>query len=125
MMRSTRFFARSCVGTRRSASGSTFGARDFMRNQQAYRTPEFRGLTNLRLASDYAHRNVRNVSCSVAVGQGRQGKERHMTHSSIDRAPGPRGLPWFGSVFPAWRDPLALFLESRDRYGDVVRFRFG
>ena len=40
-------------------------------------------------------------------------------------APGPRGLPWFGSVFPAWRDPLTLFMESRARYGDVVRFRFG
>lgn len=47
------------------------------------------------------------------------------TKAAIARAPGPRGLPWFGSVFPAWRDPLALFLESRDRYGDVVRFKFG
>jgi cytochrome P450 len=45
--------------------------------------------------------------------------------ASSTRAPGPRGLPWFGSVFPAWSDPLALFLGSRDRYGDVVRFRFG
>jgi cytochrome P450 len=41
------------------------------------------------------------------------------------RAPGPKGLPWLGSVLPAWRDPLALFLESRARYGDVVRFKFG
>lgn len=41
------------------------------------------------------------------------------------RAPGPRGLPWFGSVFAAWRDPLALFMESRARYGDVVHFKFG
>ena len=41
------------------------------------------------------------------------------------KAPGPQGLPWFGSVFPAWRDPLTLFLESRERYGDVVRFKFG
>ncbi len=48
-----------------------------------------------------------------------------MTHATIARAPGPRGLPWFGSVFEAWRDPLSLFLESRDRHGDVVRFRFG
>lgn len=40
-------------------------------------------------------------------------------------APGPKGLPWLGSVLPAWRDPLALFLESRARYGDVVRFKFG
>lgn len=41
------------------------------------------------------------------------------------RAPGPRGVPWFGSVFSAWRDPLGLFMESRERFGDVVRFRFG
>lgn len=41
------------------------------------------------------------------------------------RAPGPRGLPWFGSVFPAWRDPLGLFLRARADYGDVVRFKFG
>ena len=41
------------------------------------------------------------------------------------RAPGPRGLPFLGSVLPAWRDPLTLFLESRARYGDVVRFKFG
>jgi cytochrome P450 len=47
-----------------------------------------------------------------------------MTDVSM-RAPGPKGLPWLGSVFPAWRDPLGLFLESRARYGDVVRFKFG
>ena len=47
------------------------------------------------------------------------------TKAAILRAPGPRGLPWFGSVFPAWRDPLTLFREARDRYGDVVRFKFG
>jgi cytochrome P450 len=48
-----------------------------------------------------------------------------MSDQQTTRAPGPKGLPWFGSVFPAWRDPLALFLESRQRYGDVVRFKFG
>ena len=48
-----------------------------------------------------------------------------MTDISKTRAPGPKGLPWFGSVFPAWRDPLGLFLQSRARYGDVVRFKFG
>src|SRR5262245_41514178 len=41
------------------------------------------------------------------------------------RAPGPRGLPFFGSAVPAWRDPPRFFLESRARYGDVVRFKFG
>jgi len=41
------------------------------------------------------------------------------------RAPGPKGIPFLGSVFPAWRDPLALMIESRETYGDVVRFKFG
>lgn len=41
------------------------------------------------------------------------------------RAPGPKGLPFLGSVFPAWREPLAFFLESHEQYGDVVRFKFG
>jgi len=45
--------------------------------------------------------------------------------ASRERAPGPRGLPWFGSLFPAWRDPISLFLGSRAAHGDVVRFRFG
>jgi cytochrome P450 len=40
-------------------------------------------------------------------------------------APGPKGVPFFGSFFEALRDPLSLFLESRARYGDVVRFEFG
>lgn len=48
-----------------------------------------------------------------------------MNEAATTRAPGPRGLPWFGSVFPAWRDPLTLFLASRATYGDVVRFKFG
>lgn len=39
--------------------------------------------------------------------------------------PGPRGVPYFGSYFGALRDPLALFTDGRDRYGDVVRFGFG
>ena len=39
-------------------------------------------------------------------------------------APGPKGLPWLGSVLPAWRDPLGLFLGARAEYGDVVRFQF-
>jgi len=41
------------------------------------------------------------------------------------RAPGPRGLPWLGNVLEAWKDPIALFLTSRARFGDVVRFKFG
>ena len=40
-------------------------------------------------------------------------------------APGPKGLPLLGSVLPAWRDPLGLFLGGRAEYGDVVRFKFG
>ncbi|MBN9167481.1 MAG: hypothetical protein BGO98_23235 [Myxococcales bacterium 68-20] len=40
-------------------------------------------------------------------------------------APGPKGIPFFGSVFSAWRDPLGLMMRSRETYGDVVHFRFG
>ena len=41
------------------------------------------------------------------------------------RAPGPKGIPFFGSAFPAWRDPLGLMIGARKTYGDVVRFKFG
>jgi cytochrome P450 len=41
------------------------------------------------------------------------------------RAPGPKGLPFLGSVFPAWRDPLGLFMDTHKTYGDVARFKFG
>ncbi|MBX3193203.1 MAG: cytochrome P450, partial [Labilithrix sp.] len=41
------------------------------------------------------------------------------------RAPGPKGIPFFGSAFPAWRDPLGLMMGARATYGDVVRFKFG
>jgi cytochrome P450 len=41
------------------------------------------------------------------------------------KAPGPRGLPFLGSLFPALRDPLAFFSKSRASFGDVVRFKFG
>ncbi len=37
----------------------------------------------------------------------------------------PRGLPYFGQYFDVIRDPLALFTDGRDRFGDVVPFHFG
>lgn len=40
-------------------------------------------------------------------------------------APGPRGLPVVGNLFPFRRDVLGLLVESRARFGDVVRFRLG
>jgi cytochrome P450 len=40
-------------------------------------------------------------------------------------APGPRGLPLLGSVVPFRRDVLGLLLQSRERFGDVVRFQLG
>jgi cytochrome P450 len=40
-------------------------------------------------------------------------------------APGPRGLPLIGHVIPFRRDVLGLLIESRERFGDVVRFRLG
>src|SRR5690349_15760546 len=43
----------------------------------------------------------------------------------LTRAPGPGGVPVFGSLFDAWRDPLKLLSESARQHGDVVRFRFG
>ncbi len=39
--------------------------------------------------------------------------------------PGPPGLPFFGNVLDAWRDPLGLFVSTRRTYGDLVRFKFG
>jgi cytochrome P450 len=38
--------------------------------------------------------------------------------------PGPRGRPLFGSLFEAWKDPLALMLDGYRRFGSVTRFRF-
>lgn len=43
----------------------------------------------------------------------------------MTRAPGPKGLPLFGSLFPALRDPIGMFLSARETFGDVVRFKFG
>ncbi|HVJ94994.1 MAG TPA: cytochrome P450 [Labilithrix sp.] len=40
-------------------------------------------------------------------------------------APGPKGVPFFGSVFSAWRNPLRLMVEAHEQYGDIVRFKFG
>ncbi len=40
-------------------------------------------------------------------------------------APGPRGHLILGSLPDARRDPIALFMNARAQYGDLVRFRFG
>lgn len=40
-------------------------------------------------------------------------------------APGPPGVPLLGSLAAFRRDVLGLLTESRERYGDVVRFRLG
>jgi len=40
-------------------------------------------------------------------------------------APGPRGLPLLGNLFAFRRDVLGLLVASRERFGDVVRFRLG
>lgn len=41
------------------------------------------------------------------------------------RAPGPPGLPLLGHLLDFRRDVLAALVASRQRYGDVVRFRLG
>src|SRR5262245_16303537 len=40
-------------------------------------------------------------------------------------APGPKGLPFFGSVYDALRRPLPFLLETHRDYGDIVRMKFG
>jgi len=40
-------------------------------------------------------------------------------------APGPHGAPLLGNLLPFRRDVLGLLVESRARFGDVVRFRLG
>ncbi len=53
------------------------------------------------------------------------------TSSDFSRAaeaaplPGPRGVPYFGSYFDVVADRLGLFTDGRDRFGDLVRYRFG
>jgi cytochrome P450 len=44
---------------------------------------------------------------------------------SARTAPGPSGLPFFGQITEAWRDPIALFLRTQASHGDVARLRFG
>ncbi len=43
----------------------------------------------------------------------------------MSTAPGPRGHFLLGSLPAVRRDPIRMFLEGFERYGDVVRFRFG
>ena len=50
----------------------------------------------------------------------------HLLASDVGRQPpGPHGVPWFGSYFSVLSDPIRLFCDGRDRYGDIVRYRFG
>lgn len=41
------------------------------------------------------------------------------------RAPGPRGVPWFGSTFDAWKDPLGLMSGAIAEHGNVIELKFG
>jgi len=46
--------------------------------------------------------------------------------SSIDRVPpGPKGVPFLGSLFAFRRDPVGFLVETGERYGDVVRYVLG
>ena len=48
-------------------------------------------------------------------------------HEQVAHAepPGPTGVPYFGSYFSVLADPIRLFNDGRDRYGDIVRYKFG
>ncbi len=41
------------------------------------------------------------------------------------RPPGPKGLPFIGSLVDVARDPLRFFSDCSRRYGDIVALRFG
>lgn len=45
--------------------------------------------------------------------------------TSLNLAPGPRGLPRYGSFFAWDRDPLGFMVRAQREYGDIVHFRLG
>ena len=51
--------------------------------------------------------------------------EPETRNSELQKAPGPAGDSRLGSLPELRKDPLHLFVESRRRYGDIVRFRLG
>lgn len=48
-----------------------------------------------------------------------------MATESTRTPPGPRGVPLFGNVLDAWKDPIGLMMKSWREHGDVVKFKFG
>ena len=52
-------------------------------------------------------------------------QDRETRNAKPAQAPGPQGDPELGSLPELRQDPLRLFLESRERYGDIVRFGLG
>ena len=48
-----------------------------------------------------------------------------MTPSLPPEIRGPRGLPFFGSLFAWQKNPAAFFLKAREDYGDLVPFKMG
>lgn len=45
--------------------------------------------------------------------------------SVLKRIPGPRGLDLLKTIFRFQRDPLATLADLTNRYGDIVRYRYG
>lgn len=43
----------------------------------------------------------------------------------IQDPPGPKGLPWFGSIGELRRNPMLFFTDISRRYGGIVRYRYG
>ena len=48
-----------------------------------------------------------------------------MATESPTMPPRPRGVPFFGNVLDAWKDPIALMMKAWREHGDVVAFKFG
>src|SRR5689334_3914332 len=48
-----------------------------------------------------------------------------MKTSSRRTAPGPKGLPFLGSLLDLRRDPIHFLTQARQEFGDVIRLRLG
>ncbi len=52
-------------------------------------------------------------------------ESRNNTGATVGRPPGPRGIPFWGSLHRARQDPLRFALNLTRNYGDIIYFRIG